>query len=404
MPLTASLRSRSWVRIAGAGLGLLVLLWTVASLRGDKVPAAKVERKTIVETLVVNGRVLARSKAEVGAEIAGAVAAVHVREGDRVRRGDVLVSLLGTAEQAEQQRAQSALREAEARLATLSGATAQANRQSLEQARLEQTEAERELRRTESLAAQGLVPQSDLDSARRRAGVARSATTSAAATDRSTGARGSERAATLASVAQARADVAAAEAQLAKTRIKAPADGTVLTRNVEPGVAVAPGTTVVVMTLDSETLLLAQPDEKSLGSLGEGMRARASADAFPDRHFDATIDRIAPNVDLQRGTVDVWLRVPDPPPYLKTDMTLSVEIESARKESALVIPADAVRDAARPWVLVIEKSRSARRDVKLGLRGDDRVEVLSGLSEGEAVLRGSASPGDRVRPDFTELP
>lgn len=292
----------------------------------------------------------------------------------------------------------------EARIATIAGATSQTNRQALEQARLQQIEAERDLARIDALARDGLVSQSDLDTARRRAGVARSQTQAAEALSRSTASGGSERAAAEAAKAQARSALAAAEARLAQTRITAPSNGTVLTREVEPGAAVAPGTPVVVMTLDAATLLLAQPDEKNLRSIAVGMPARASADAFPDRHFDAVVDRVAPNVDLQRGTVDVWLRVPHPPDYLKTDMTLSIEIESARKPSALVIPADAIRDAAKPWVLVVEGGRAVRRNVVLGLRGDETVEVISGLAEGDLVLRGAAADGERVRPVLTGQP
>lgn len=395
---------RKWLRWVVVAAVILLLIAAFTTCRGRKVAAAKVERKAIVETLVVNGRVLARSKSEVGSQIAGTVAEIRVREGDRVQRGDLLVSLVDREERAEVQRARSALREAEARFATLAGATAQSNRQALEQARLLQSEAERDLARIEALAKDGLVPQADLDAARRRAGVARSEAEAAAAVARSTSNGGSERAAAEAAIAQARSALAAAEARLAQTRITAPSDGTVLTREVEPGAGVAPGSPVVVMTLDAATLLLAQPDEKNLGSLAAGMPARASADAFPDRHFDAVVDRVAPNVDLQRGTVDVWLRVPNPPDYLKTDMTLSIDIESARKPSALVIPADAIRDAAKPWVLTVDGGRAVRKDVTLGLRGDETVEVLSGLGEGEVVLRGSATESERVRPDFSGQP
>ncbi len=366
-------------------------------MRPRKVPAVKAERRAIVETLVVNGRVIARSKAEVGAQIAGTVTAIHVREGDTVSKGALLVTLAGAEEQAEVQGARDALRLSEAQLATLTGTTARRNREALEQAKLRQAEAEREVERLRALAKGGLIPAADLESAERRAAIARSEVDTAGAEERSTSTRGSEYAAAAATVAQARSVLAAVEARLRQTTITAPADGTILTRAVEPGAVVAPGQTVVVMTLEAETLLLAQPDEKSLASLAPGQRALVTADAFPERQFEAVIDRIAPNVDLQRGTIDVWLHVAAPPPYLKTDMTLSVDIECGRKPSALVIPADVIRDAAHPWVMVLDDGRIARRDVVLGLRGDDAVEVTSGLTDGEVVLRGPAKLGGRAR-------
>jgi HlyD family secretion protein len=97
--------------------------------------------------------------------------------------------------------------------------------------------------------------------------------------------------------------------------------------------------------------------------------------------------------------VDVKLSVPNPPDYLKTDMTLSVDIETARKPAALVVPLDSVRDTAtRPWVLVAKDGRAERRDVTLGLKGGSVAEVLTGVPEGELVVRDPAvQPGARVR-------
>jgi HlyD family secretion protein len=96
----------------------------------------------------------------------------------------------------------------------------------------------------------------------------------------------------------------------------------------------------------------------------------------------------------------VKLRVPKPPSYLRQDMTVSVDVVVARHAGALVIPSEAVRDAtgAHPWVLAVERGRAVRRPVKLGLKGEGRIEVVEGLNPGEQVVAGTAvSPGDRVR-------
>jgi HlyD family secretion protein len=172
---------------------------------------------------------------------------------------------------------------------------------------------------------------------------------------------------------------------------------------VEPGDVVQPGKTLVVLALASEALLLAQPDEKNLSSLRIGQKARASADAYPGKSFAAEVSWIAPGIDVTRGTVDVKLRVPDPPETLRTDMTLSIEIEVGRKKGALVVPAESVHDTGRrPWLLVDAGGRAERRDVALGLVGDGGAEVLSGVAEGEAVLRPApgVAEGSRVRAAF----
>jgi len=93
--------------------------------------------------------------------------------------------------------------------------------------------------------------------------------------------------------------------------------------------------------------------------------------------------------------------VREPPPYLRQDMTVSVDIEVGRSPDAVALPADAVRDAtgAAPWVLVVEDGRALRRAVELGLRGTGWVEIRSGLAPGEAVVPVLAPvrPGERVR-------
>ena len=115
----------------------------------------------------------------------------------------------------------------------------------------------------------------------------------------------------------------------------------------------------------------------------------------------AVVSFIAPSVEPTRGTVEVRLRVPHPPPFLRPDMAVSVEVELGRRPGVLVVPVDAVReDGAEPWVLVVRQGRAERRAVRLGLRGEGMVEVQAGLVEGDEVVPPSsgAVPGQRVRP------
>jgi HlyD family secretion protein len=169
---------------------------------------------------------------------------------------------------------------------------------------------------------------------------------------------------------------------------------------VEPGDVVPAGKVLLTLALEHETWLLAQPDEKNLPSLRVGQRARATADAYPDRPFDAEVISIAPGIDLARGTVDVKLRVPAPPAFLRSDLTLSIELEVGVRPRALVVPLGSVRDSAtEPWVLVVRKGRAVRVSVVLGARGGAVAEVLHGLAEGELVARepDRIAEGERVR-------
>ncbi|GAB1389529.1 hypothetical protein MASR1M6_17100 [Rubrivivax sp.] len=101
-------------------------------------------------------------------------------------------------------------------------------------------------------------------------------------------------------------------------------------------------------------------------------------------------------MDAQRGSVEVKFALPAPPPFLRDDLTVSIEIVTARRERTLVIPAEALR--AADAVQVLEDGRIVARRVQTGVRGVSEVEVLQGLQEGELVVLGGAlAPGQRAR-------
>jgi HlyD family secretion protein len=125
-----------------------------------------------------------------------------------------------------------------------------------------------------------------------------------------------------------------------------------------------------------------------------------SADAYPTQRFAALLAYINPGVNATTGAVEVKLDVATPPAVLKQDMTVSVDIEVARRAQALIVPLSTIHDAdAAPWVLRLEGRHAMRRPVQLGLRSGGLAEVLGGLAEGDAVLVGSAGvkTGARVR-------
>ncbi|MEO7399603.1 MAG: efflux RND transporter periplasmic adaptor subunit, partial [Polaromonas sp.] len=202
-------------------------------------------------------------------------------------------------------------------------------------------------------------------------------------------------------VDQAEAAVAMAQARLARLAIVSPVDALVLTRSVEPGSMAQPGRVLLTLAALGGTRIDANVDEKNLRLLTLGMPAKAVADAYPGQSFDAQLSYIAPAVDPQRGTVEVRLAVPNPPAFLRPDMTVSVEMVGGSKKDALVLPSGAVRDADReaPWVLLYSGGQAVRAPVKLGLRGVGSVEILEGLKEGDETIAQTekAAVGDRVR-------
>jgi HlyD family secretion protein len=292
------------------------------------------------------------------------------------------------------------VKQAVARLDQLRTVVSRVASQAVHQAEIRLAQAESRLRRLE--ATPDSSTEADREDARRAVEQARSQYDTATAQALAAAEGGAEARLALAALEQARAAHRAAEARLEQTRIRAPADGVVLERRVEPGEVVQPARTLLVVARDGPTRLSVLPDERSLALLALGQPATVVADAFPGRPFQAEVSYIAPAVDPSRGTVEVRLAVARSPDFLRTDMTVSVNIDVVRHRDALVLPTDAVRDAAvRPWVLAVKGGRTQRLEVALGARGDDLVQILGGLSEGDAVVPPAAArvgPGERVRP------
>jgi len=380
--------------VIGAVLAAPVL---VRALLGPRVPVRVVERRPLVQRVVVTGRVRAPARVQVGSVVAARVVAVPFDEGAHVKQGDLLVQLDDAAARATLAQAEAGAAQAEARQQQVRELVSRLAAERLDQAQARRKQAEDKLRRAETLFATGASTPEQRDDAQRAFEIARSDEQSAAA--QLTSARGVEYRQAQAALAEAQASVALAQARLSDTRLVAPADGVVITRSVEPGDVVQPGRALIVLARDGDTQLVVEPDEKNLAFLRVGQQALASADAFPDQRFAARVSRIAPSVDAARGTVEVRLDVPQPPAYLRPDLTVSVDIEVARKQGVLVLPADAVREASTgaPWVLVVVDGRTERRAVSLGLRGVGDVEVTSGIEEGDEVVPAGAESGIGVR-------
>ena len=357
-------------------------------VRGPTVPAYVVARGPLVQTVVASGRVESPRRVEIGSQVTGTVASIPVDEGQTVKSGQLLVALDESEARAAVDQSRYAVAQAEAKLAQLQSTGRPMAEQAMRQAEVTFRNADKQLARNRELFAKGFIGQAALDDAQRARDVAESQWQAAQVQYKSQLEGGSEARLDEAALAQARATLAATQAKLEQMTIEAPVDGTLIARNVERGNVVQPGKVLMVLSPAGATQLVVQIDEKNLNLLALGQEALASADAYPARRFPARIAYINPAIDALRGSVEVKLDVPNPPAYLLQDMTVSVDVEVARRDAVLFLPADAVHDlaGAAPWVQVIRGGRIARQEVKLGARGEGRVEIASGLSEGEHVI------------------
>ena len=365
---------------------LLLAAWVIwRQLQGPELPGYRLETRPLVQRVVASGEVDSQSLAQVGSEITGVVAMRHVREGDAVKAGDLLLELRD-----DEQRAR--LREAEAALQQLIDATRPQAQATLREAENNLEQADRELQRRETLFERKLLASEPLEQARRAALTARVVRDRARFAASAVVEGGSED-----QVLRQRLE--AARANLAKTRIHAQVDGIVQTREVEPGDLVQPGRTLLTIARAGSSEILLPLDEKNLAPIELGQAASIIADAYPDRVLPARVSFIAPSVDTARGTIDVHLDLLEPADFLRQGMTVSVNIETGRREQALVLPNDALRarDGTCAQVLRVNDGVVERVSVRLGMLGTALSEVSEGLAAGDLVLIGDAEEGQRVR-------
>lgn len=395
--------NRRWFAVALGAVVLVVAAFTgVMALRGPQVDALLVQSAPLVRTLQFSARVATLSRVDVGSTVTGRVAQVQVTEGAQVRRGDVLVQLESDELAAALAQAVAAERQAQSRLVGLRSSGRSAAQAARAQANATLQAASASLARVQQLVAQGFYSAAQLDEAQRAVDVAQAQQLSAQAQVQANADAGTDVVQAQAQLALAQAATVAAQARLAQTTLVAPADARVLVRDVEPGQIVQPGKALLSLALAGPTQLVAQVDERFLDQLLPGQKASVVADAFAGQRFAARVLTIAPSVDAQRGAIEVKFALEQQAPaFLREDMTLSVEVETARRERTLVLPQATLRgpvEGDQATVLVLQGGRAQARPVRLGLRTLDAVEVLDGLAEGDTVLRGGAvQAGDRVR-------
>ena len=357
-------------------------------LFGTPVEAHAVVKGELRQTVVASGRVTWPQRVSVAAEVTGRVSHIPVKEGQQVKRGDLLIQLADSTDRASLAQATTAVALAEAKLRQQREVGLPTAQEALRQAQADVEQTGQQLTRIRSLNNQKYISKTELDTAQRNLDVANSKLEAAQLQVQSNQTKGSDALLATTALNQARASLQLAQVKLAQTTILAPADGTLISRSIEPGDIATAGKALMVLAAQGETQIEVQIDEKNLGKLAVGQVALSSADAFPQQRFTAEVAYINPGVDATRGAVEVKLRVKEPPKYLRQDMTVSVDIETAKKPDALVIPTGALHEpsSAAPWVLVVRNNHTVKQTVTLGLRGDENVEVLSGLAAGEAVI------------------
>ena len=336
---------------AGAGGGARKAGGSGLALAPDDV--APVRTGSIEQSVPVTGTLAPVEAVDVRARLEGDIEAVVVREGERVRTGQVLARF-----EASQQRS-----------ARESAAAAVASGQSAVSTAQWTVDQSRELLQA------GAIPERDLRAGEQSLAAAR------------------------AQLAAAQSSLRSATSSLADTRVTSPINGTVSTRSVEGGEHVARGAPLLTVVRTEQLELSAAVPARRADEVRVGQRVRFEADG---RQFEGRVARISPTVDPSSRSVTVYVRVDNASGVLRGGAFANGRIVGRTVTDALIAPLDAVRydRDGRPFVYRIENSVVQVANVRLGIVDDalGLAQLTDGAREGDRVIVGNVGTLGRGMP------
>lgn len=404
------------------GIGAIVVIGAIVAVsvfskseeKGEEVYMAKAETKDVVSSVSASGKIEAKTKVNVQSSVIGEIVELPVKEGDTVRKGDLLVQIDPERYRSEVDRLQASLR---------------MQRIQLRDAEVRLADAKRKLARaTDLYDGSGLVSKETLEQAELQV---------------ATGEIGLE--SLREAIAQAQANLAKAKDELAKTTIRSPIAGTVTQLNAEKGEITLtgtmnnPGTVILVVSDMSEILAEVDVDETRVVQVTPGQRARVVVDAIGETTpYMGTVDEIAGTATQRAGeqvrVFPVKVVLDEVDAKLRPGMTAKAKITTEGAEGALTVPIQAVllrsvseiekaletkeaetteaedvetkeKPAAgeREIVFLVKDGKAVITPVKTGISDDTSVVILEGLSEGDTVVTGpyrtvkSLKHGDAVK-------
>jgi RND family efflux transporter MFP subunit len=355
---------RRWTLVtAMVGLVILassgVLYWTLSRQSVEPVSVVEVSVGTLEQTITATGSVEARRKVLVTAEPGARIAALYFNEQDIVVHGQVLAKVDDIELVTHRRQIEAALNLAKTNLAEAGAA----------------------LERTRSLYEKGYIARQEVDASQLQVDLYRT------------------------QLVDKQAAIQLLKAKIDQTLIRAPVSGAVTRKLVEVGGVVSDGTRGPTVTAGGQLQpkiiaeiahldaleFHADVDQTDIGLLTRRQRAIMALDAFPDMRFQGSVEEITlSNVEEVSGRVRYKVRVAmekaDVP--LRLGMTGTADFILARKENTLTLPSSVVVEReGETFVFVVEDSKAWQRSLRIGLRNEELVEVVSGLQAGEQVIQ-----------------
>ncbi|HYR28098.1 MAG TPA: efflux RND transporter periplasmic adaptor subunit, partial [Thermoanaerobaculia bacterium] len=341
-----------------------------------------------------NGRIDAKRKVDLSANVMGQIVNLAVREGDVVKKGDFLLQI-------DQKQLAASAQGAEASMRALIS--------DREAARANLAEAQANYERAQSNFNQKIIPAAELDRARTALASARAAVS------------GNEQ-----RTDQARANLAAARDTLSKTTMVAPMAGIVTALPVEEGeVAVIgtmnnPGTILLTIADMSVVEAVMEVDETDIPSVKVGQAATVTIDAYPNKTFNGTVTEVGSS-PIARGAMtntaeainfEVKIQIENPPPGVRPGFSASADIVTGTRSKSLAIPIQALVVREKPNVkppqdeegVYVHNAGTVKFvPVKTGLTGDTNIEITTGVNDNQQIVTGpfralrDIKDGDKVR-------
>lgn len=362
-----------------------VLVAGFVSRRGKDatlVTFGKVQRQDLTSKVSANGRIDARRKVDLSANVMGQVVNLAVREGDAVKKDDFLLQI-------DQKQLAATARSADAAL--------QAVFSDRDAAKATAVAAEQDFQRAQKNFDQKIIPRADLE--------------------RAQSGRDSARANVMAleqRISQARENLNAARDTLSKTTMRAPMAGIVTALPVEEGEVAVIGTMnnagTVLMTIADMSVVEAvmQVDETDVPSVKVGQHATVTIDAYPNKTFPGLVTEVASSPIKVNGVApgttqavnfEVKIHVENPPPDVRPGFSASADIITGTRPKALAIPIQALVVREKPGstpgkpqdeegVFLVQNRIVKFEMVKTGLSGDSSIELVSGAKEGQQIVTG----------------
>jgi HlyD family secretion protein len=402
-------RGRSWVAILVVGVAAIVAWVAFKKTTPPEVDFVKMTRETIVSALPTNGRVEPIEWLPVRAERTGVVTKVLVSRGQQVTKNEPLVELDTRVATAEVSRAQAAIQEAKTQQQVLEQGGRIAERQQadadLSRTKLDLAAAQKNYQTLDRLVGKQAATRQELDAARQTVEQLQ-LRIQALEEHKKALVTGTDKEIARAKLQEAESAAAIARTNLDLSIIRAPMDGTVYDFDLKQGTFVNAGDPIAKIGKLDRVRVTVYVDEPDLGKVRQGEVVNITWDALPGHQWKGEVDKL-PTQIVPLGTRqvgEVGCVIENPQLDLIPNANINAEIQATVVENALAVPKEAIRrEGSETGVFLLQGDRVMWRKIGLGVSNYTKSQVISGLSDGDAVALPTEKPlknGSKVVPVY----